>query len=356
MTLRELVYVPASKFSEVPTGTNLDEATIEAFIGALEENGHFNNPPLVARWDGGWEIITGKHRWEALKRAGVTEAECAVIHVSGPEEAARRAIQDNLLRKPRSVLEVGELCAKYVALRPEPIPPQVGAKGRPEGGIALAARQLNIPDTNMGRFLKIAALTVEAKEEARRLGVADNQSLLELAAKESSAAKQLAVLRRPKPAARARTAKVSAATSVEVASPGSEGVQVDAGEVMSATCSGEGAGSVNNHRRAKASPDEEAQEPIQAAIAFVKRFGWAGVSSAYALLRPDDRQRFLDDLELMRLKDLPACEPPPATLEQRSARAATAPNPAATLASHRGGDEVRSSLAIAAGPPPGLKT
>ncbi|MBM0206871.1 hypothetical protein JNW90_30610 [Micromonospora sp. STR1s_5] len=192
----------------------------------------------------------------------------------------------------------------------------------------------------------------------------DNQSLLELAAKERSAAKQLAVLRRPKRAARARTAKVSAATSVEVASPGSEGVQVDAGEVMSAACSGDGAGSFNSHRRVGASPDEEAQEPIKAAIDFVERFGWAGVASAYAVLRADDRQRFLDDLELMRLEDLPAREPSPATLEQHSACAATAPSFAATLASHRGGDEVRSSLATvpsapsapAAGAPPGVKT
>lgn len=361
MTRRELIRVPASEFSEVPTGTNLDEGTIEAFIGALEEDGRFNNPPLFAKWDGGWEIITGRHRWEALKRAGVTESECTVIHVSGPEEAARRAIQDNLLRKPTSVLEVAELCAKYVALRPERLSPQVGAKGRPEGGIALAARQLNIPNTNMGRLLKIATLTKEAKEEARRLGLTYNQSLLELAAKESSAAEQLAVLRRPKPAARARTARVSAVESVQVASPGSEGVQLDGAEVMNATCSGDGGCSFNNHRCAESSPHDEIQELIQAAIDFVERFGWAGVASAYAVLRPDDRERFLDDLELMRVKHLPAREPPPAALGQLFAPAATAPNFGATFASRHGGREAQSSLAAVpsapdAGAPPGVKT
>lgn len=110
-------------------------------------------------------------------------------------------IAENLHRREITALERSELLAKWVRLTEERrkaeedkkagevavIPRQVGGKrGRREGGIEKASRDLCVPAANLRRSVKIAALSPAAKEAAKSVGLADNQSALLAAAKEQT--------------------------------------------------------------------------------------------------------------------------------------------------------------------------
>ncbi|AHB50059.1 hypothetical protein W911_06830 [Hyphomicrobium nitrativorans NL23] len=79
-----------------------------------------------------------------------------------------------------------------------------GGRGK-TGGINQAARELGVPPTDLRRSVKIAKLSPEAKAEARKLKLDDNQEALLTAAKKTSPAAQVAALEQrtaPKPQTR----------------------------------------------------------------------------------------------------------------------------------------------------------
>lgn len=51
-------------------------------------------------------------------------------------------------------------------------------EGRPEGGLSAASRELGIDRDKARRAVTIASISEEAKEEAIKAGIADNQSAL----------------------------------------------------------------------------------------------------------------------------------------------------------------------------------
>ncbi|APT31397.1 hypothetical protein MCBMB27_02106 [Methylobacterium phyllosphaerae] len=51
-------------------------------------------------------------------------------------------------------------------------------RGRPEGGIAAAARELGVENTEAKRAIKIDGIAPAAKEAARAAGLENNQSTL----------------------------------------------------------------------------------------------------------------------------------------------------------------------------------
>lgn len=82
-------------------------------------------------------------------------------------------IAENLHRAELTALERDEQVAKWVQLSAERISSQVETKierGRPEGGVSAAARDLNISKPDAHRAVKVASLSDEAKEAARETG------------------------------------------------------------------------------------------------------------------------------------------------------------------------------------------
>jgi hypothetical protein len=72
--------------------------------------------------------------------------------------------------------------------------PDAKKRGRPEGGIRKAARDLGLPEAQVRRALKVASLSPEAQDKARETGLDNNRSALLAAAKEVTAEGQVAVL------------------------------------------------------------------------------------------------------------------------------------------------------------------
>ena len=124
-------------------------------------------------------------------------------------------IAENLHRREISALERSELQAAWVeivqARKETPdvsaeVRPKLSARGRPEGrtpsGINKAARELGVPRSTLQQSVKIAKLSPEAKAEARKLKLDNNQEALLTAAKKVSPAAQVAALEQrtaPKP-------------------------------------------------------------------------------------------------------------------------------------------------------------
>jgi hypothetical protein len=145
-------------------------------------------------------LIAGAHRLEAAHCLGWSEIDCFVLE--GDEVDARLwEIAENLHRKELTALQRSQLIADWVDIANQR-PGQVVHKpngGRPEGGIAQAARTLRVPGKteggrrkNIERSMKIDEISPVAKQAAESAGLEDNQSaLLEIAAQptETQAAK-----------------------------------------------------------------------------------------------------------------------------------------------------------------------
>ncbi|NKW79898.1 ParB N-terminal domain-containing protein [Ochrobactrum pecoris] len=142
-------------------------------------------------------LITGHHRLEAYKVLGLDRIP-AIIRNCDEIEAQLWEIAENLHRAELTALERDEQVAKWIELSTERISSQVETKierGRPEGGVSAAARDLNISKPDAHRAVKVASLSEEAKEAAREVGLDNNRSVLLNASKEEDPAKQVEVIK-----------------------------------------------------------------------------------------------------------------------------------------------------------------
>lgn len=155
-------------------------------------------------------------------------------HLDAADDAASIAklaeIAENLHRREITALERDELLAAWVKLCEErkkakaaekvgqhgPLKDPGSGRGA-TGGIREAARQIGVPRKSLERSMKVAALAPEAKEAARKHGLADNQAALLEAAKAKTPKAQTAIIerraRRLSPEAAARRRRWPAARS-----------------------------------------------------------------------------------------------------------------------------------------------
>ncbi|WP_267428517.1 hypothetical protein [Methylobacterium sp. GC_Met_2] len=94
-------------------------------------------------------------------------------------------ISENLHRADLTTLQRNEQIAEWIRLteaqQAEGISVQVEQKpkrGRPEGGVSAASRELGVQRSEAVRAFKIAGITPEAKEAAKAAGLENKQSAL----------------------------------------------------------------------------------------------------------------------------------------------------------------------------------
>lgn len=150
----------------------------------------------MSHWGDGYELIAGRHRHRAAIDLGWENIRAVVIE-AGDIDAELTMIAENLHRSELTALERDEQIDRWIRLTEvaDGVSAQIAPKlGRPESGINAASRALAIERTDAQRATKVAALSPEAKEAARNLGLDDNRSALLTAAKESEPEKQVATL------------------------------------------------------------------------------------------------------------------------------------------------------------------
>ena len=167
---------------------------------------------LVKR-DRGWGktetelvLVCGLHRLEAMKQLGKKTISCVVM--TGSKRIARMLeISENLHRAELTSLEYNEQVAEWVRLTEadEPISGQNVQKRDQAAGRAVSRRRrVNCPSKvrvqaakrrNVERALKVASISSEVKEAAKKAGLDKNRSkLLKIAAERTQEA-QLAKVR-----------------------------------------------------------------------------------------------------------------------------------------------------------------
>lgn len=196
-------------------------------------------------------LVTGAHRLAAAKLLGWSEIECFVVDCD-EIDAQLWEIAENLHRAELTTLERDEQIAEWVRLNAERIsaqPAQKMDRGRPEGGVSAASRELGLNRDDARRAVKVASLSDEAKEAAREVGLDDNRTAL-LAAAKAEPAQQAAVIRdysEKQKADRSRIdGDVKARAAREVASMLAEHVPGDWWDALKANLYSAGAANIAN--------------------------------------------------------------------------------------------------------------
>lgn len=186
---------------------DIDPATVDALVVSIEKIGLQN--PISVYFVDNFEIdgemvdhvpvlAAGMHRLEAIKRLGFDLIECDVF--GSQREARMWEISENLHRNDLDRAQRALHEAEWIKLREEQeaeVSGQLGQKlskrgrpeGRPESGLALAARELPVKGGTeeakrhrLRRDMEIASAGEEVLAEARKAGLAKNErALLEVA-------------------------------------------------------------------------------------------------------------------------------------------------------------------------------
>jgi ParB/RepB/Spo0J family partition protein len=146
-------------------------------------------------------LVTGHHRLEALKRLGRKEVTVQVLEVDDID-AERAEIAENLHRAELTALERDVQINRWIELTDAKLKEagisgqsvQKIGRGRPEGAISAASRDLNVDRKDAARATKVASLSPEAQEAARRLRLDDNRTALLEAARKDTAEEQVVAL------------------------------------------------------------------------------------------------------------------------------------------------------------------
>lgn len=163
-----------------------DEDAVQRLMDSIRKIGL--QTPISVRPDNDdvLHLVAGRHRLEAVKRLGMPTIDC--VRMAGTDDEARMwEIAENLHRADLTALERDEHIAEWVQLSKnnkvvQNEPP--GGQQPNEQGIRAATKDLGIDRNAVVRANKVAKLTPDAKEEARRVGLDNNQSALLKAAKE----------------------------------------------------------------------------------------------------------------------------------------------------------------------------
>jgi ParB/RepB/Spo0J family partition protein len=176
----------------IPEGRRqVNAAAVKRLADSIEGVG-LRHPVTVRRKGESYILVAGLHRMEAYRKLG-REHIPAIITSMTNDEARLWEIAENLHRSDLTKLERDEQVAEWIKIT-ERISRQSDEKmrGRPEGGVAAAARDLEISEPDARRAIQVAGLSNEAKEAARETGLDNNRSALLKAAQEPTPERQAA--------------------------------------------------------------------------------------------------------------------------------------------------------------------
>jgi ParB-like chromosome segregation protein Spo0J len=131
-----------------------------------------------------FSLLSDPHRLEALKRLGITRAECLVIKGNEADERLWKLAelihqpQAKVLDRAHAVME----WVRYVREKGAQVAHPRGGRQPHDKGITATQRVFGVTRRDLGRFARIASICPEAQEEIRRANLDDTQrALLEIA-------------------------------------------------------------------------------------------------------------------------------------------------------------------------------
>jgi hypothetical protein len=197
MTRSLLSRIPLVDIEIPDKGRDVQEDMVADIAASMQRIGMLN-PIGVRMVDGSPRLVYGRHRLAAAQLLGWIDIECHVLEAD--DRHARMAeIAENLHRAELTALERSDQIDEWLKLAVEDAdkPAQhaqvsPGSVGRGnKGGLSEAAREIGVTREGARRPQTIAAMPAEAKDAARDLGLADNQSALLEAARSSNPVQSL---------------------------------------------------------------------------------------------------------------------------------------------------------------------
>ncbi|TWT58050.1 putative chromosome-partitioning protein ParB [Thalassoglobus neptunius] len=89
-----------------------DQESLGELASSIKEHGVIQ-PVIVREFEGSYQLIAGERRWQAAKRAGLTQIPCRVLDVID-KTACEFALEENLKRKDLNDLEKAQAFRDYL--------------------------------------------------------------------------------------------------------------------------------------------------------------------------------------------------------------------------------------------------
>jgi hypothetical protein len=180
----------------------VNAAAVKRLADSIDKIG-LRHPITVREKGDRYILVAGRHRLEAYRKMGIEHIPATICKMTN-DDARLWEIAENLHRAELTKLERDDNIADWIKIT-ERISGQnvrkLDGPGRPESGVSLAARELNVPgETDEAkrkfaeRSLKVSSLSDAAKEAARETGMDNNRSALLDAASKPSVAEQVAAI------------------------------------------------------------------------------------------------------------------------------------------------------------------
>ena len=217
----------------------LNEEKVRAIAASIQQVG-LRTPITVREQKNQVILVAGLHRLEAVRRLGWDAIPCFTIE--GDETESRPwEIAENLYRAELTALQRAEHIDELRVLIQQKTkggqvaPPRGGAQPK-DAAINRTAKALGFTKEDVRRAKKIAGISQEARAEAKRLGLDDNQrALLQIAKLPTPTAQLLAVKEideRIRAAQARRAAAVTAVQADTTAAAKIKTIQADITEMM----------------------------------------------------------------------------------------------------------------------------
>jgi ParB/RepB/Spo0J family partition protein len=214
----EVRYLALKDIKTTEDRRETDWDAVARIAESIKEIG-LHHPLTVQEVNGEFLLVTGHHRYEAVRKLGWKTVPC--LHVKGELTARIWAIDENLNRNEYTALEESLAIVKRVELSKKLAAKKAksGKVGRPKGGAANDA--LHLPGSGTAeakrkqlvRARKIASLEPKVQKAILKAGLDDNQEKLLKVAKLQGEKTRLAIVQRlaggnrKKPAARKPSVK-----------------------------------------------------------------------------------------------------------------------------------------------------
>lgn len=174
----------------------VDETSVKRLAKSIKSIGLQH--PITVRSEGGkFALIAGRHRLEAYRLLGEDSIPADVVKMD-KIDAEMWEISENLHRSELTALQQSVQVSRWIELRKiqreNEFCAESAQKGRPEGGVRAAARDLGLAETTAREDTRINTLSDDAKEAAVEVGLDDNRTAL-LAASRGEPAEQAKIIR-----------------------------------------------------------------------------------------------------------------------------------------------------------------
>ena len=111
-TDRHLIPVDSIRRNPFQPRSDFDESSLNELAASIRTHGVLQ-PVLVRIVDDGYQLIAGERRWQAAKKAGLTDIPCRIMELDN-RQVSEAAIEENLKRKDLNVLEKAQAFQDYV--------------------------------------------------------------------------------------------------------------------------------------------------------------------------------------------------------------------------------------------------